>query len=310
MLVSVPAETRPGERRVALTPESAALLVVVDVHRLDAQPAGPGHLRQVHAAANIPVLTSSCAASIDRGVLVEERAGFDEDLLARGRASARTRRRCRAAAATRVALRSTKRSRYIPLPPCSRFARPLIRTKRSRSCATRRGTRARGCRAPSPGASGGRRAHRARPARRRRGPARTPSTARTACRRAQASRRRRSASRPSASARPSTASRGARRRRRRPRRGRSRRPGRARPRPGRGSWRSGTRSCRAAGAPRASPSRSRVADVERRSARDARQRARLVLHLANGWDSRTCSTPSFQPTSRGTGAGADPCCPR
>ena len=58
--------------------------MVVDVHRLDADPARAGHLGEVHAVApSRPVLTSCCTASIvHRRVLVEEAARLDQDLLA------------------------------------------------------------------------------------------------------------------------------------------------------------------------------------------------------------------------------------
>src|SRR2546423_15159926 len=60
-----------------------SLRVVVDVHRLDADPAGPGHLRQVHAAAQQAGLDRHLyRLHGHRGVLVQESAGLHHDLLA------------------------------------------------------------------------------------------------------------------------------------------------------------------------------------------------------------------------------------
>jgi hypothetical protein len=55
---------------------------MVDVHGLDPDPAGPGHLCEVHPVAHhsrLHVLLHGVQAH--RGVLVEETARLDEDLL-------------------------------------------------------------------------------------------------------------------------------------------------------------------------------------------------------------------------------------
>src|SRR3954447_19848779 len=62
---------------------AGSLGVVVDVHRLDADPARPGHLGQVEAAPENPGLHVHLPGlHHDRRVLVEEGSRLDQDLLA------------------------------------------------------------------------------------------------------------------------------------------------------------------------------------------------------------------------------------